>query len=102
MPDSQTPQPQLLAEQMHRLTDNITSRLKSLEDLIKHQDCIQNERMETLRCDIRSLRSILDDHEKRIRSSQDAVTALKTWTGLSGGGSFFISVAALVRSLFGG
>jgi predicted double-glycine peptidase len=102
MTETQTPQQQLLAEQLLRFSDNISARLKSLENLIKHQMVLEDERLETIRCDIRELRSILTDHELRIRSNTDGVAQFKVWSGLSGGGSLFISVAALIRSIFGG
>jgi len=98
MPD----QPNLLTEQILHLNDNLNAKLKLLEELINHMDSRQNERIESLRCDIKDLRTILTDHELRLRSATDGVTQFKTWSGLSGGGSLIISAAALIRSIFGG
>ena len=79
----------------------ITAQFQRLEELINHIDSRQSERIESLRCEIASIRSILTDHELRLRAATDGVTQFKTWSGLAGGGSLMMSAAALIRSLFG-
>jgi len=71
----------LYTAQIGRLTDQIMTRINTLDATTK--------RME----------ATLADHETRLRANTDAATSYKVWTGLMTGGGL-AGLIALIKSLF--
>lgn len=89
------PNPDLIAEQIKHIQTFYNGRLSSLEDRITSQRDFYEHRIKILEEQIR-------DHETRIRTATEGVTQFKLFSGLASGGSSLISLAALVKTFFGG
>jgi hypothetical protein len=72
------PQYQLIVEQFGRLKDNIESRFKRLEADASHEKDLAAEKNKFVTHELDRLQTAITDHESRIRTTNDAVTALKT------------------------
>ncbi len=72
------PQYQLIVEQFGRLKDNIESRFKRLEADASHENELAAEKNKFVLRELDRIQTAITDHETRIRSTNDAVTALKT------------------------
>ena len=99
MDDSQV---ELITTQLSRLSEQLCSRIQSLEHKVDHLNALEKEKWENLRGLLDDLRKTGADHEARIRTLQDGVTGLKTWSSLTGGGSSIVSLIALVRAFLQG
>lgn len=94
---------QLLSEQLARFKDGIDARLKRLEADLRHHQNLEEERLTHLKMEISHTGDLLDDHEKRIRSVDDAVIALKTSTSLAQAGQAALTlIAAAIATWLGG
>ena len=94
---------QYLAEQLNRFKDSIDARLKRLEaDLCHHQN-LEEEKLANLKIEIKHMHDLLEDHEKRIRTVDDAVISLKTSTSLAQAGQAALTfIAAAIAAWLGG
>ena len=92
----------LLRAEMHTGQQDQTHELDMLRaELTRLRDAVLSQK-EFVDHRIGQLEHRTDDHESRIRSATDGVTQFKVWSGLAAGGSGLVSLAALLRSLFGG
>lgn len=85
----------LIAEQVRHALDLMKAEVDALRATQDHDREMARHRLSDL-----ETRSV--DHELRIRSATDGVTAFKIWSGLASGGSGLVSLVALVRAFFGG
>ena len=69
---------QLIAEQLGRMKDNIESRFKRVEGMIEYSCTLEKERLDGIRGEIIEIKEITKDHETRLRTATDNITALKT------------------------
>jgi len=96
-------QMQLLSEQLSRFRDSIDARLKRLEADLCHHQTLEAEKLANLGHELQHLRAGLDDHEKRVRSVDDAVIALKAATSLAQAGQAGLTlIAAAIAAWLGG
>lgn len=96
-------QAQLLHEQFQRLKDSLESRFQRIEKELKHHEELETEKLQQIRADIRSSRAIIDDHETRIRTVDDAVISNKTSTTLIQAGQAALTIiAASIAAWLGG
>jgi len=94
---------QLLAEQLSRFRDSIDARLKRLEADLCHHQMLEEEKLANLNRELHHMRDLLDDHEKRVRSVDDAVITLKTATSLAQAGQAALTlIAAAIAAWLGG
>ena len=91
----ESPETALIAEQMTHALDILRAEIASLRADLDHQREMSDRRLSTLEAD-------QSDHENRIRSATDGVTQFKVWSGLSSGAASLLSLAAFIRTLFGG
>jgi hypothetical protein len=99
--ESQT-QAQLIAEQLARFKDNISSRMDRTDESIRHHAELETAKLTALTDEVAQLRIILNDHEQRIRAATDGVTSFKVWSGLAGGGSSLLAIISFFKAWFGG
>jgi hypothetical protein len=92
----------LMRAEMRELLLNADKKISSLEgemtrlhEAQAHQAKLAEQRLNRLEKDVQ-------DHEDRIRTVTDGVTQFKVWSGLTVGGSGFVSVLALLRAWLGG
>ena len=88
------PQARLLAEQLRRAVDRLHAELKTLEVEQRHFSELTQQRL-------LALEDVRDDHETRLRSVSEGVTQFKVWSGLSNGGTWLVSLLALLRAWLG-
>jgi len=91
-----TPQAQLIGEQLNHLRDNINARLDHLENLIQHKAQLDAEQKSAMRAELTELREICRDHEARLRDVASGVTQFRFMIG----GASLASLAALLKSFF--
>jgi hypothetical protein len=91
----------LMRAEMRELLITTDKKISALEgEMVRlreaqaHQTRLADQRLERLEKDVQ-------DHEERIRTVTDGVTQFKVWSGLTAGGSGFVSVIALVRAWLG-
>jgi hypothetical protein len=92
----------LIAEQLARFRDQLTARTDRLEESLRHRSELENSQLQTLTAELVQIRKLLDDHEMRIRATQDGVTSFKVWSGLAGGGSSLLALISIIKAFFGG
>jgi predicted GTPase len=73
-------QAQLIAEQFNRLKDNIEARFQKIERQQSHQADLSAEKLAQIHSQLDQIQKILDDHENRIRTVDDAVIAQRSST----------------------
>lgn len=73
-------QAQLIAEQFNRLKDNIEARFQKIERQQSHQADLSTEKLAQIHTQLNQIQKILDDHENRIRTVDDAVIAQRSST----------------------
>ena len=89
------PQVDLIAARLGRIVDRLQDDLREIREELRHQNELTERRLQRLEEDAL-------DHETRLRETHTAVTQLRTWAGISSGSSGLLSIAALLRSFFGG
>jgi hypothetical protein len=94
-------QVKLLAAQLGRWQDKISARMDRIEESIQHHSALEVERTTALRSELAGQRESVKDHEARIRTATDGVTAFKTWTGLASGGSSVLAIISFIKAFFG-
>ena len=85
-------QAKLIGEQFSHLKDNIEARLQKLETDLNHENELSAERRNQTKTQLRSIHKILDDHENRIRTVDDAVIAQHTTGSLLQAGQAGLSL----------
>ena len=85
----------LIAEQLRHTIDLLRSELEQARQIQKHDRELADHRL-------RSLEELARDHEGRIRDATDGVVQFKVWSGLATGGSWLVSLLALLRAWLGG
>ena len=88
-------QTELIAARLGRIVDRLQDDLREIREELHHQNELGEQRL-------LHLEAASDDHEQRLRETHTAVTQLRTWAGISSGSSGLLSIAALLRSFFGG
>lgn len=88
------PQTQLLAEQLRRAVDRLHAELTALAREQRHFAELTSQRLQ-------ALEKSRDDHETRLRTVSEGVTQFKVWSGLSNGGTWLVSLLALLRAWLG-
>ena len=88
-------QTELIAARLGRIVDCLQDDLREIREELRHQNELSERR-------IALLETQAADHESRLRETHTAVTQLRTWAGISSGSSGLLSIAALLRSFFGG
>ncbi len=73
-------QAQLIAEQFNRLKDNIEARFQKIERQQSHQADLSAEKLAQIHAQLGQIQKILDDHENRIRTVDDAVITQRSST----------------------
>lgn len=73
-------QAQLIAEQFNRLKDNIEARFQKIERQQSHQADLSAEKLAQIHAQLNQIQKILDDHENRIRTVDDAVITQRSST----------------------
>lgn len=95
-------QADLLNSQLNRLKDSIESRFQRLETSLNHHSTLEGEKLSQVKTDISAIRTILNDHENRIRTVDDAVISNKTATTLIQAGQAALTlIAAAVAAYLG-
>jgi len=87
-------QAQLLNEQFHRLKDSIESRFQRLEKKLQYHEQLEAEKLSHIRTQLEDIRRLLNDHEQRIRTVDDAVISNKTTTTLIQAGQAGLTLLA--------
>jgi len=90
---------QLVKEKLDRYRDLFDARLARTETELNHYIQLNNERVQNIRIIIDK---DIPDHETRIRNLNDSAMSFKTLYSLFSGGSLVASIAALIKSVFGG
>ena len=88
-------QTELIAARLGRIVDHLQDDLREIREELRHQNELSEARLQRLETQSA-------DHEARLRETHTAVTQLRTWAGVSSGSSGLLSIAALLRSFFGG
>jgi hypothetical protein len=97
------PSAQLIAEQLGRFKDHFEARIRRLEDDQAHTQELSAEKMTSIKEDIAQVKTLLQDHETRLRSVTDAVISLRTTGGLIQAGQALLTlVAATIAAWLGG
>jgi hypothetical protein len=84
---------QLIAEQLRHALDLLKAEIETVRQIQEHSKELADHRLKALEEQTR-------DHEQRIRAATDGVTQFKVWSGLAAGGSWIVSVFALIKSWF--
>jgi len=71
---------QLIAEQFNRLKDNIEARFHKIERQQVHDVDLNAEKLSQIHNQLVQIQKMLDDHEERIRTVDDAVIAQRSST----------------------
>jgi len=87
-------QADLITSQLNRLKDSIESRFQRLEGNQNHYATLETEKLNQVKIDISAIRILLNDHEDRIRSIDDAVISNKTSTTLIQAGQAALTLIA--------
>ena len=96
-------QAQLLTEQFNRLKDSIESRFQRLEKDLSHHNSLEAEKLAHIHSQINGINKLLEDHETRIRTVDDAVISAKTSaTILQAGQAALTLIAATIAAWLGG
>ncbi|MHB8806719.1 MAG: hypothetical protein ACYC59_03975 [Anaerolineaceae bacterium] len=69
---------QLIAEQFNRLKDNIEARFHKIERQQAHTVDLNAEKLAQIHNQLDQIQKMLDDHEERIRTVDDAVIAQRS------------------------
>lgn len=85
---------ELVAEQLRRAIDLLRAELLHQQQELKHLHELADHRLS-------ALENLANDHEARLRSATEGVTQFKVWAGVATGGSWVVSLAALLRAWFG-
>jgi hypothetical protein len=88
-------QAELVAERLGRAVDLLRAEIAELRAAQAHDRELCDQRLG-------ALEHQGEDHEARLRTATDGVTQFKVWSGLASGGSGLLSLAAFLRSFFGG
>jgi hypothetical protein len=86
---------ELIAEQLKHTVALLRAEIAQLRQIQEHDREMGGHRL-------RALEEQARDHETRIRMATDGVTQFKMWSGLASGGSWLVSLAALLRAWLGG
>jgi hypothetical protein len=86
---------ELIAEQLRHTIDLLRAEIAALRQSQEHDREMSGHRL-------RALEEQSRDHETRLRAATDGVTQFKVWSGLATGGSWIVSVFALIRAWCGG
>ena len=86
---------ELIAVRLGRIVDRLQDDLREMREELRHYHALNEARLARLEAES-------CDHETRLRATHTAVTQLRTWAGVSSGSSGLLSIAALLRSFFGG
>lgn len=92
----------LIVEQMAHQRDLFDARFRTIEADLEHHTELEVEKHKAIDGGITELKTVAADHEARIRTANDSITSLRTWTSLFNGSAFVASMAALIKSFLGG
>lgn len=96
-------QAQILNEQFQRLKDNLESRFQRIEKSLNHHEALETEKLQQVKSDLQGIKKLMDDHEQRIRTVDDAVISNKTTTTLLQAGQAALTlIAAAIAAWLGG
>jgi hypothetical protein len=84
----------LIAEQLGRFKDHFEARLRRLEDDQAHTKELTTEKLIAIKDDITQVKTVLQDHETRLRSVADAVISLRTTGGIIQAGQAALTILA--------
>ena len=84
----------LIAEQLGRFKDHFEARQSQLEDDQVHNQELAAEKMSAIKEDIAQVKTLLQDHETRLRAAADAVISLRTTGGLVQAGQALLTLLA--------
>jgi len=92
----------LLNSQINRLKDSIESRFQRIEANLSHHSTLETEKLAQVKSDISAIKTLIKDHEDRIRIVDDAVISNKTTTTLIQAGQAALTlIAAAVAAWLG-
>ena len=92
----------LIGEQLAHMRDIFDARFKTIEAELEHHTELEAEKHKSIDGSVTELKTVAADHEARIRTANDSITGLRTWTSLFNGSAFVASMAALMKSFLGG
>jgi hypothetical protein len=92
----------LIGEQLAHMRDIFDARFRTIEADLEHHTALEAEKHKSIDGNVTELKTVAADHEARIRTANDSITGLRTWTSLFNGSAFVASMAALMKSFLGG
>lgn len=96
-------QAQLIAEQFNRLKDNIEARFHKIERQQAHAVDLNAEKLAQIHSQLNQIQKMLDDHEERIRTMDDAVIAQRSSTTIMQAGQVALTIiASAIAAYLGG
>ena len=85
---------QLIAEQFNRLKDNIEARFHKIERQQVHDVDLNAEKLSQIHNQLVQIQKMLDDHEERIRTVDDAVIAQRSSATIMQAGQVALTIIA--------
>lgn len=96
-------QAQLIAEQFNRLKDNIEARFHKIERQQAHDVDLNAEKLAHTHSQLVQIQKMLDDHEERIRTMDDAVIAQRSSATIMQAGQVALTIiASAIAAYLGG
>ena len=96
-------QAQLIAEQFNRLKDNIEARFHKIERQQAHDVDLNAEKLAQIHNQLVQIQKMLDDHEERIRTVDDAVIAQRSSATIMQAGQVALTIiASVIAAYLGG
>jgi len=96
-------QAQLIAEQFNRLKDNIEARFHKIERQQAHDVDLNTEKLAQIHSQLVQIQKMLDDHEERIRTVDDAVIAQRSSATIMQAGQVALTIiASAIAAYLGG
>jgi len=94
---------QLIAEQFNRLKDNIEARFHKIERQQVHDVDLNAEKLSQIHNQLVQIQKMLDDHEERIRTVDDAVIAQRSSATIIQAGQVALTIiASAIAAYLGG
>ncbi|MGV8026759.1 MAG: hypothetical protein AB2L18_09400 [Anaerolineaceae bacterium] len=96
-------QAQLIAEQFNRLKDNIEARFHKIERQQAHDVDLNAEKLAQIHSQLVQIQKMLDDHEERIRTVDNAVIAQHSSATIMQAGQVALTIiASAIAAYLGG